>query len=65
LKYRIKPETIDLSPSEAKVRGTYQIEQETKGGQLKEWKGNIQWTLVKEQGTLKVRVIQYQHSQKP
>ena len=65
LKYRVKPETIEISPSEAKVRGTYRIEQETKSGQNKMWAGNIEWTLIREQGTLKVRTLQYQHTQKP
>ncbi len=65
LKYRVKPETIEFSPSEAKVRGTYVMEQETKSGQVKLWRGNIEWTLIREQGALKVRTLQYQHTQKP
>ena len=65
LRYRVKPETIEISPSEAKIRGTYLLEQETKSGQVKLWRGNIEWTLIREQGALKVRTLQYQHTQKP
>jgi hypothetical protein len=65
LNYQIQPGTIDISPQDVFVQGTYSIEQEVKGGQVKMWKGNIEWTLVREKGALKVLTLQYQHSQAP
>jgi hypothetical protein len=65
LKYQVKPEKIEISTREAKVRGTYLIEQETKSGEIKMWRGSIEWTLVREQGALKVRTLQYEHTLKP
>jgi hypothetical protein len=65
LSYKVNPQAIDISPREAKVRATYLLEQETKGGEVRLWRGNIEWTLIREQGVLKVRTLQYQHTQKP
>ena len=65
LSYKVNPQTIDITPREAKVRATYLLEQETRSGEIKLWRGNIEWTLIREQGALKVRTLQYQHTQKP
>jgi len=65
LSYKVNPQTIDITPREAKVRATYLLEQETRSGEIKLWRGNIEWTLIREQGALKVRTLQFQHTQKP
>jgi hypothetical protein len=65
LSYKVSPQAIDISSREAKVRATYLLEQETRNGEIKMWRGNIEWTLVREQGVLKVRTLQFQHTEKP
>lgn len=65
LSYKVNPQAIDISSQEAKVRATYVLEQETKSGESKLWRGNIEWTLVREQGVLKVRTLQFKHTQRP
>jgi hypothetical protein len=62
LAYRVKIDSIEINPIEAKIAGTYILEQIPKGGKAKLWRGNIQWTLIQERGMLKIRTLRYQHT---
>ncbi len=63
--YRLSDLRTDIFPDRAQVRASYEIEQWAKAGSTRLWKGRIQWTLIREEGELKISAIQYQHDRSP
>jgi curved DNA-binding protein CbpA len=59
LKYQLKDPKIEILEKSVKVRASYEIEQFSKKGEMKQLRGDIDWDLVKEGGELKILAIQY------
>ena len=57
--YQLKIYTIQTSLQSALVRGHYEIVQAFKKGREVAFKGDIQWDLIRENGVLKIREIDY------
>jgi len=57
--YQLKIYTIQTSLQSALVRGRYEIVQAFKKGGETAFKGDIQWDLIRENGVLKIREVDY------
>ena len=57
---------IEIYQNAVEVKARYVIDQGLKeGGQKKVWRGSIRWVLIKEEGTLKILSLDYQHQKTP
>jgi curved DNA-binding protein CbpA len=65
LVYHLKNPKIDIFPNNAQVRASYEIRQVLQTGDTLLWKGNVEWTLTREDGKLKIFSILYQHDRSP
>ena len=60
LKYHLDVSTIHIYKEGAAVVGRYEVVQAVKGSPYKKvYKGNIQWELIREDGVLKIKEINY------
>jgi len=60
LKYDLEVSTIQIYKEGAAVMGQYEVIQALKGSPHKKvYKGNIQWELIREDGVLKIKEINY------
>ena len=60
LKYDLKVSAIQIYKEGAAVVGHYEVKQALKGSPFKKvYKGNIQWELIREDGVLKIKEINY------
>ncbi len=60
LKYDVDVSTIQIYKEGASVAGRYEVVQALKGSPYKKvYKGNIQWELIRENGILKIKEINY------
>lgn len=60
LKYDLEVSTIQIYKDGAAVMGRYEVIQALKGSPYKKvYKGNIQWELIREDGVLKIKEINY------
>ena len=57
--YQLKIYTIQTSLQSALVRGRYEIVQAFKKGGETAFRGDIQWDLIRENGVLKIREVDY------
>ena len=65
LLYHLKNPKIEIFPNNAQVRASYEIRQVLQTGDTRLWKGNVEWTLMREDGKLKIFSILYQHDRSP
>ncbi len=66
LKYRLGRMDIQVHPDRAEVRGRYRIDQTLKRrGEARRWQGELRTVLVKEEGSLKIISLDYQHDPSP
>jgi curved DNA-binding protein CbpA len=65
LLYHLKNPKIDIFPNNAQVRASYEIRQVLQTGDTRLWKGNVEWTLMREDGKLKIFSLLYQHDRSP
>ena len=65
LLYHLKNPKIEIFPNNALVRASYEIRQVLQTGDTRLWKGNVEWTLMREDGKLKIFSILYQHDRSP
>jgi hypothetical protein len=66
LKNSIEEMKIEIYQNAVEVKARYVIDQVLKeGGQKKVWRGSIRWVLIKEEGTLKILSLDYQHQETP
>jgi len=57
---------IEIFQNAVEVWGRYEIDQRVKeGGEKKVWRGDIRWVLVKEDGALKIRFLDYKPQESP
>jgi len=62
VRYRMQEMKIEIYQNAVEVRARYEIEQVLKiGGEKKFWKGQVRWVLGKENGSLKIISLNYQH----
>ena len=60
--YQLQDMKIEIYQNIVEVKAHYEVDQTLKKrGEKKIWRGPIRWTLVKEQGTLKIISIDYVH----
>jgi hypothetical protein len=57
--YNLKIYSIQTYTESAYVRGRYEIIQTLKRGRTRVLRGDIQWDLVREDGSLKIREVNY------
>jgi hypothetical protein len=61
IEYHIDDIKIEIYQNAAEVKARYELVQLLKkSGEKKIWRGDIRWTLVKENGTLKILSLDYQ-----
>jgi hypothetical protein len=61
IEYRIDDIKIEIYQNAAEVKARYELVQLLKkSGEKKIWRGDIRWTLVKENGALKILSLDYQ-----
>jgi len=65
LLYHLKNPKVEIFPNNAQVRASYEIRQVLQTGDTRLWKGNVEWTLMREDGKLKIFSILYQHDRSP
>ena len=62
LRYRMQDLKVEKYQNAVEARATYEIDQVLRrGGEKKCWRGNIRWILSRENGTLKIISVNYQH----
>ncbi|MFX0201468.1 MAG: hypothetical protein ACFFCW_35575 [Candidatus Hodarchaeota archaeon] len=62
LRYRIEDPRIEIYQNTVEVTGRYKLIQKGKEGKKERvWKGKIRWILVRENGALKIRYLDYRH----
>ncbi len=63
VRYRVQDMRIEIYQNAVEVKARYEIDQVLKAGGKIGWKGNVRWVLCKENGTLKILSLDYQHQQ--
>lgn len=62
VRYRMQDMKIEIYQNAVEVRAHYEIEQILKKGDVKKvWRGQVRWVLGKEDGSLKIISLDYQH----
>ena len=66
LRYHLEDMKINVYQNAAEAKGHYKLVQKQKGRWKKKvWKGNIRWILVRENGALKIRHLDYMAEKSP
>jgi curved DNA-binding protein CbpA len=66
IRYYIENTRIEIYQNGVEVKARYELVQMLKkSGDKKIWRGDIRWTLVKEDGALKILSLDYQHQKSP
>ncbi len=66
IKYDIDHIKIEIYQNGVEVKARYELVQMVKkSGDKKVWRGDIRWSLVKEDGALKILSLDYQHQKSP
>jgi ketosteroid isomerase-like protein len=66
VQYHMEDTKIEIYQNGVEVRARYKLDQLLKkGGERKSWRGNIRWTLTKENGGLKILSLDYQPQKSP
>jgi len=60
LRYELQDWRTDFYQNGVAVMARYQLDQVLKKGGRRTWKGDIRWTLIKEEGALKILFLDYQ-----
>jgi hypothetical protein len=64
LSYRMKDLTFEIYQNGVEARANYELDQVLKRrGEKRAWKGDIRWFLIRENGSLKVLSLEYQHQE--
>lgn len=66
LRYRMEGRKVEIYENAVEVKARYEIEKVMeRSGEIKVWKGQGRWVLIKEGGVLKIFSIDYQHQKTP
>jgi hypothetical protein len=66
IKYRMDNISVEIYQNGVEVKARYELVQiMKKSGEKKVWRGDIRWSLIKEEGTLKILSLDYQHQKSP
>ena len=64
LSYRMKDLKFEIYQNGVEARANYELDQVLKRrGEKRAWKGDIRWFLIRENGSLKVLSLEYQHQE--
>jgi len=64
LDYRMKDLTFEIYQNGVEARANYELDQVLKRrGEKRAWKGDIHWFLIRENGSLKILSLEYQHQE--
>ncbi len=61
LKYRMEDRKVEIYENAVEVKARYEIEQTKRSGEIKIWKGQGRWVLIKEGEILKIFSIDYRN----
>jgi len=64
-RYRLEDRKVEICENAVEVKARYEIEQTKRSGQIKVWKGQGRWVLIKEGGILRILSIDYRHEKAP
>ncbi len=65
-RYRFEDRKVEIYENAVEVKARYKIEQIRKqSGEKKVFKGRIRWVLTKEDGTLKILIVDYKNEKAP
>jgi hypothetical protein len=60
LRYHLEVYSVEINKESASVTGRYEVTQSIKGKTIKKvYMGNIQWDLIRENGSLKIKEVNY------
>ena len=66
LRYHMEDTRISIFQNAVRVKSRYKVDQILKKGRKKKvWKGDIRWILVRENGALKIRYLDYKEQKSP
>jgi hypothetical protein len=66
LRYHLEDTRIEIYQNAVEARSQYVVDQTLKkGGKRKTWVGNVYWILVKENGALRIRYLNYEQRKSP
>ena len=64
LSYRMKDLTFEIYQNGVEARANYELDQVLKRrGEKRAWKGDIRWFLIRENGSLRILSLEYQHQE--
>ena len=65
LRYGLEDRKVEIYENAVEVKARYEIEQTKRSGQIKVWKGQGRWVLIKEGGVLKILSVDYRNEKTP
>ena len=65
LRFRLEDQKVEIYENAVEVKARYEIEQTKSSGQIKAWKGQGRWILIKEGGVLKISTVDYRNEKTP
>jgi hypothetical protein len=61
LRYRLEDQKVEIYENAVEVKAHYKIEQTKTSGEIRAWKGQGHWILIKEGGVLKISSFNYRN----
>jgi len=61
IRYRLEDVKTEIYENGVEIKARYELDQLSKKGEKRAWKGQIRWSLIKEDGALKVLFLDYQN----
>jgi hypothetical protein len=66
LRYRAEEMKVEIYQNSVEVKARFSLDQTLKRrAEEKNWKGNVRWVLVREEGSLKISSLDYQNEKTP
>jgi hypothetical protein len=65
LRYRLEDQKVEIYENAVEVKARYEIEQTKRSGEIRVWKGQGRWVLIKEGGVLKISSVDYRNEKTP
>jgi len=65
LRYRLEDQKVEIYENAVEVKARYEVEQTKRSGEIRAWKGQGRWVLIKEDGVLKISSVDYRNEKTP
>jgi hypothetical protein len=65
LRYRLEDQKVEIYENAVEVKARYEVEQTKRSGEIRAWKGQGRWVLIKEDGVLKISSVDYRNEKSP